>query len=54
MQVERTKLSQKVLYYFTIFAIVNELLIIKHCCINPSYRLMQARDKMRPPSDRSC
>jgi len=28
VQVERTKLSQKILYHFTIFAIVNEILVI--------------------------
>jgi len=30
-----TKRNKKVLYYFTIFAIVNELLIIKNRYINP-------------------
>jgi len=30
VQVERTKLSRKVLYHFAIFAIVNELLVIKN------------------------
>jgi len=39
VQIERTKLSQKVLYHFAIFAI-NELLIIKNCCISPTYRLI--------------
>ena len=30
-RVERTKLRRKVLYHFTIFAIVNEILIAKNC-----------------------
>jgi len=38
--VEQTKLSRKVLYHFAIFAIINDLLIIKNCCINPAYCLM--------------
>jgi len=40
VQVERTKLSQKIFYLFAIFAIINELLIIKDYCISPVYRLM--------------
>jgi len=28
VQVKQTKLSQKVLYHFTIFAIVNEILVV--------------------------
>jgi len=42
-QVKQTKLSQKVLYHFAIFAIVNKLLIIKNRHINPVYRLIQMR-----------
>jgi len=40
--------------YFAIFAIVNELLIIKNCRINPAYWLMHSRDEMRPPNYRGC
>jgi len=47
MQVERTKLSRKFLYHFEIFAIVNELLIVKNRR-KPS--LPQARNQMQPSS----
>jgi len=43
--------NKTILYYF---AIVNELLIIKDYRISPAYCLMQTRDEMRPPCDRSC
>ena len=33
VQIERTKLSRKVLYHFAIFVIVNKILIIKNCQI---------------------
>jgi len=46
----RSQGKQKVLYYFVVFAIINELLIIKNRRINPAYWLMQARDEMRPSS----
>jgi len=48
---EEVKENKKV-YHFANFAIVNELLIIKNRRINPTYWLMQARDKMRPPCQR--
>jgi len=48
VQVEYTKLSREVMYHFTIFAIVNELLIIKNRRINPAYCQLQARGEMRP------
>jgi len=51
---EEFKENKKVLYHFANFAIVNELLIIKNRCISPAYRLMQARDEMRPPYQRDC
>jgi len=51
---EKVKGNKKVLYYFIIFAIVIELLIIKYCRKSPAYCLMQARDKMRLPNDRGC
>jgi len=41
------KKNKKVLYHFTVFTIVNELLIIKNCRISPAYWLMQACDEMR-------
>lgn len=43
--IDQTKLSRKVLYLFVIFAIVNELLIIKN-------RRMQARSDIPSPSGR--
>jgi len=46
--------NKKVLYYFAIFAIVNELLIIKNRRISLAYCLMQTRDKMQPPCNRGC
>jgi len=46
--------EKKVLYHFAVFAIVNELLIIKNRHISPVYWLMQARDEMRSPSHRDC
>jgi len=51
---EGVKENKKVLYHFATFAIVNELLIIKNRRISPTYRLMQARDEMRPPCQRGC
>lgn len=51
VQVERTKLTRKVLHYFAIFAIINELLIPTNCRIRPAYRQMQTRGDIRP-SDR--
>jgi len=50
---EEVKENKKVLYHFAIFAIVNELLIIKNCRISSAYCLMQARDELRPPCDRA-
>jgi len=47
---EEVKENKKVfilVYHFTVFAIVNELLIIKNRRISPVYWLMQARDEMR-------
>jgi len=44
VQIKRTKLSQQV------FAVVNELLTIKNR-VSPAYRLIQARDEMRPSND---
>jgi len=44
---EEVKENKKVLYHFAIFAIVNELLIIKNHCMSPVYCLMQIRDKRR-------
>jgi len=41
---EEIKENKKVLYHFTVFAIVNEILIIKNRRISPAYWLMQARD----------
>jgi len=52
--IEEVKENKKVLYYFANFAIVNELLVIKNRRISPAYRLMQARDEMRPPCQRGC
>jgi len=46
--------NKKVSYHFAVFAIVNELLIIKNHHISPVYWLMQARDEMRPPSHQDC
>jgi len=51
--------EQKVLYYFAIFAIINELLIIlyintKNRHINPAYCLMQAGGEMQLSSDLNC
>jgi len=43
---ERSQRNKKVLYYFAIFAIINELLIIKNRRISPTYRIMQARGEM--------
>jgi len=43
---EEVKKDKKVLYHFVIFAIINELLIIKNYRISPAC-LMQARDEMR-------
>jgi len=48
VHVERVKSSRKVLYHFAIFAIINELLIIKNHRINPAYRQLQARGEIRP------
>jgi len=53
-ELEEVKQNKKVLYHFANFAIVNELLIIKNRRINPAYRLMQARDEMRPLCQRGC
>jgi len=50
---EEVKENKKVLYHFAVFAIVNELLIIKNRQISPA-RLMQAHDEMRPLSHRGC
>jgi len=47
---KEVKENKKVLYHFAVFAIVNELLIIKYCRINPTYWLMQARDEMQLPT----
>jgi len=44
---EEVKENKKVLYHFVIFTIVNKLLIIKNCRINPAYCLMQVCDEMR-------
>ena len=49
VQVEWTKRSRKVLYHFTIFAIVKELLIIKNRRISPPTDLWKRASKMRPP-----
>jgi len=51
---EEVKDNKKVSYHFAIFAIVNELLIIKNRGITSTYCLMQARDEMRPSCDRGC
>jgi len=52
---EEVKENKKVLYYFAIFAIVNELLIIKNRrAVSLASSLMQARDEMRSSSDRGC
>jgi len=51
---EEVKENKKVLYHFIVFAIVNELLIIKNRHISLAYRLMQARDEMQPPSHQGC
>jgi len=40
---EEVKENKKVLYHFAIFAIVNELLIIKNRHISPAYRPANAR-----------
>jgi len=48
------KENKKVSYHFAIFAIVNELLIIKNHHTSPPYCLLQACDEMSPPSDRDC
>jgi len=48
---EEVKENKNVLYHFAIFAIVNELLIIRNRHISPAYCLMQARDKMRSLCD---
>jgi len=53
-ELEEIKENKKVLYHFANFAIVNELLIIKNRHISSAYRLMQARDEMRPPCQRGC
>jgi len=45
---EEVKENKK--YYFGVFTIVNELLIIKNRSISPVYWLMQARDEMQPPN----
>jgi len=50
----RSQGEQKSLYYFAIFTIINKLLIIKNCHVNPCYRLMQARGKMQSFSDLGC
>jgi len=34
---EEVKQNKKILYHFAVFAIVNELLIIKNHHINPAY-----------------
>jgi len=34
---EEVKENKKVSYHFAVFAIVNELLIIKNCHISPAY-----------------
>jgi len=48
MQIERIKLSQKVLYNFSIFVIINELLIIKNrCYISAVYRQIQVHGEMQ-------
>jgi len=51
---EEVKENKKVLYHFANFTIVNKLLIIKNRRISPTYRLMQARDGMRPSCQRGC
>jgi len=51
---EEVKENKKVFFYFAIFAIVNELLIIKNRRLSPTYCLMQTRDEMRPSCDRGC
>jgi len=48
---KEVKKNKKVLYHFAIFAIVNELLIIKNHRISPAYCLMQVRDEMRLSCD---
>jgi len=51
---EEIKENKKVLYYFAIFAIVNELLIIKNGRLSLAYCLIQTRDELQPSSDRGC
>jgi len=51
---EEVKENKKILYHFAIFAIVNELLIIKNRHISSAYCLIQARDEMWPPYNRGC
>jgi len=50
---KKSRRIKKTLHHFAIFAIVNELLIIKNRRISPAYCLMQARDEIRP-RDRGC
>jgi len=47
---EEVKKNKKVLYYFAIFTIVNELLITENHRMSPAYWKMQVRDEMQPPS----
>jgi len=52
---EEVKENKKVLYHFAVFALINELLINELLIKNRlTYRLMQARDEMQPPSYRDC
>jgi len=51
---EKVKENKKVFYRFAVFAIVNDLLIIKNHRINTTYCLMQARNEMRSPNERGC
>jgi len=51
---EEVKEKTKKSYFFTVFAIVNELLITENCRIRPAYWLMQVHDEMRPSSHRGC
>jgi len=51
---EEVEENKKILHHFAVFAIVNELLIIKNHRISPAYWLIQACDEMRPPSHWGC
>ena len=47
-QVERTKLSRKVLYYFAMLAIINEILTFKDSRIRVSARSIIVEGMARP------